>query len=87
MASYSFPLLIKQLLVTPIAQRSRKEIVYRDRLRFDYPTLIARIGRLGSALHRMGVGQGSTVAVLDWDSHRYLESYFAIPMLGTTLRP
>jgi fatty-acyl-CoA synthase len=49
--------------------------------------LIARIGRLGSALHRMGVGQGSTVAVLDWDSHRYLESYFAIPMLGTTLRP
>jgi fatty-acyl-CoA synthase len=47
--------------------------------------LIARIGRLGSALHRMGVGQGSTVAVLDWDSHRYLESYFAIPMLGATL--
>ncbi|MCC8961384.1 fatty acid--CoA ligase [Bradyrhizobium sp. Pear76] len=85
MAPYAFPLLIKQLLVTPIAQRSRKEIVYRDQLRFDYPTLVARIGRLGSALHRMGVGHGSTVAVLDWDSHRYLESYFGIPMLGATL--
>ena len=82
---YVFPLLIKQLLITPIAQRSRKEIVYRDRLRFGYPTLIERIGRLGSALTRLGVGQGSTVAVLDWDSHRYLEAYFAVPMLGATL--
>ncbi len=82
---YAFPLLIKQLLVTPIAQRSRNEIVYRDRLRYDYPTLIERIGRLGSALSRLGVGPGSTVAVLDWDSHRYLEAYFAVPMLGATL--
>jgi fatty-acyl-CoA synthase len=25
------------------------------------------------------------VAVIDWDSHRYLESYFAIPMMGAVL--
>ncbi|WP_454753673.1 fatty acid--CoA ligase [Cupriavidus necator] len=85
MTAYNFPLLIKQLLVTPIAQRSRKEIVYEDRVRFGYPTLVERIGRLGSALTRLGVGRGSTVAVLDWDSHRYLEAYFAVPMLGATL--
>ena len=85
MDAYAFPLLIKQLLVTPIAQRSRKEIVYRDRVRFGYPQLVQRIGRLGSALSRLGVGFGSTVAVLDWDTHRYLESYFAVPMLGATL--
>jgi fatty-acyl-CoA synthase len=85
MDAYAFPLLIKQLLVTPIAQRSRKEIVYRDRVRFGYPELVQRIGRLGSALSRLGVGFGSTVGVLDWDSHRYLESYFAVPMLGATL--
>jgi fatty-acyl-CoA synthase len=85
MEAYAFPLLIKQLLVTPIAQRSRKEIIYRDRVRFGYPQLVQRIGRLGSALSRLGVGFGSTVGVLDWDSHRYLESYFAVPMLGATL--
>ena len=34
MDAYAFPLLIKQLLVTPVAQRSRKEIVYRDDVRF-----------------------------------------------------
>ena len=28
---------------------------------------------------------GDTVAVLDWDSHRYLECLFAIPMLGAVL--
>jgi fatty-acyl-CoA synthase len=85
MDAYAFPLLIKQLLVTPIAQRSRKEIVYRDRVRFGYPELVQRIGRLGSALSKLGVGFGSTVAVLDWDTNRYLESYFAVPMLGATL--
>lgn len=85
MDAYAYPLLIKQLLVTPIAQRSRKEIVYRDRMRFGYPELVARIGRLGSALSRLGVGHGDTVALLDWDTHRYLECYFAVPMLGATL--
>jgi fatty-acyl-CoA synthase len=85
MTPYSFPLLIKQLLVTPIAQRSNKQIVYRDQVRFDYPQLMTRIARLGSALSSIGVKAGDTVAVLDWDSNRYLECYFAIPMLGATL--
>src|ERR1700730_4800249 len=29
---------------------------------------------------------GTTVAVMDWDSHRYLECYFAIPMLGAVMQ-
>ena len=33
----------------------------------------------------LGAQHGTTVAVMDWDSHRYLESYFAIPMMGATL--
>jgi fatty-acyl-CoA synthase len=85
MNAYAYPLLIKQLLVTPIAQRSRKHIIYRDRKRFTYPQLVERVGQLGSALSKLGVGPGSTVGVLDWDTHRYLESYFAVPMLGATL--
>jgi fatty-acyl-CoA synthase len=84
MTPYHYPLLLKQLLVTPIAQRSRQPIVYREH-RFGYPELIGRIHRLGSALGRLGVAAGSTVAVLDWDSNRYLESYFAVPMIGATL--
>jgi acyl-CoA synthetase (AMP-forming)/AMP-acid ligase II len=29
---------------------------------------------------------GDTLAVMDWDSHRYLECYFAIPMMGAVLQ-
>jgi len=86
MAAYDFPLLIKNLLLTPLSRKTQKEIVYRDRLRFGYPELRDRIGRLGSALSRLGVRPGDTVAVMDWDSHRYLEYYFAVPMLGAVLQ-
>jgi fatty-acyl-CoA synthase len=85
MDAYAYPLLIKQLLATPIAQRSRKEIVYRDSVRYGYPQFVQRVARLGSALAADGLRPGATVAVLDWDSHRYLECYFAVPMLGATL--
>lgn len=85
MTAYAYPLLIKQLLTAPIAQASGQEIVYRDLRRHGYPEFHARIGRLGSALSALGVRPGDRVAVMDWDSHRYLECFFAIPMLGATL--
>jgi fatty-acyl-CoA synthase len=83
MSAYAYPLLIKQLLLTPLANAPEQEIVYRDLSRYDYRTLRDRIGRLGSSL---GVMPGQTVAVMDWDSHRYLECFFAIPMLGAVLQ-
>jgi fatty-acyl-CoA synthase len=86
MAAYDFPLLLKQLLLTPLARKSPAEIVYRGTRRYGYPALRERIGRLGSALSRLGVRPGDTVAIMDWDSHRYLECYFAVPMLGAVLQ-
>lgn len=44
-----------------------------------------RVGRLAAALHTLGVAPGSTVGIMDWDSHRYLETYFAVPMMGATM--
>ena len=79
----TYPLLIKQLLHTPSANAPHQEIVYRELLRYDYRTLLERIGRLGSALN---IAPGQTVAVMDWDSHRYLECFFAIPMTGAVLQ-
>jgi fatty-acyl-CoA synthase len=84
--AYDYPLLIKQLLHTPLATASAQEIVYRDRVRYTYSEFSKRLGRLGSALTGLGVTAGTTVAVMDWDSHRYLECYFAIPMLGAVLQ-
>jgi fatty-acyl-CoA synthase len=84
-SAYVYPLLIKQLLHTPLAVAPGQQIVYRDHVRYDYRTLRERIGRLASALQALGIGPGDTVAVMDWDSHRYLEAYFAVPMMGAVL--
>jgi fatty-acyl-CoA synthase len=86
MPAYDFPLLLKQLLLTPLAHETPKEIVYAGSRRYGYPMFRERIGRLGSALSRLGVKPGDTVAMMDWDSHRYLECYFAVPMLGAVLQ-
>ncbi|WP_282270314.1 fatty acid--CoA ligase [Stenotrophomonas sp. PS02298] len=84
-SAYAYPLLIKQLLHTPLAINPDQEIVYGDSVRFDYRTLQARIGQLAGLLTSLGVKPGDTVAVMDWDSNRYLESYFAVPMIGAVL--
>src|SRR6266851_9075602 len=84
-SAYDYPLLIKHLLYTPLATAPEQEIVYRDISRYTYRTLHQRIGRLASGLAGLGVKPGDTVAVMDWDSPRYLECYFAIPMMGAVL--
>ena len=85
-SAYDYPLLIKHLLHTPLATAPEQEIVYRDMGRYNYRTLCQRIGRLASGLAGLGVKPGDTVAVMDWDSHRYLECYFAVPMMGAILQ-
>ncbi|MGF6754029.1 fatty acid--CoA ligase [Paraburkholderia sp. GAS42] len=84
--AYAYPLLIKQLLLTPFVQAQDEEIVYRDQFRMTYATLRERIARLANGLSQLGVQHGSTVGVMDWDSHRYLECYFAVPMMGAVLQ-
>ena len=85
-AAYEYPLLVKHLLHTALTTAPRQEIVYRDLRRHTYETLHERIARLANALSDLGVEQGTTVAVMDWDSHRYLECFFAIPMTGAVLQ-
>jgi fatty-acyl-CoA synthase len=84
-ASGGNALLLKQLLLAPIAASPDREIVYRDTTRYTYRTLRERIGRLATSLNGVGVEGGETVAIMDWDSHRYLEAYFAVPMMGAVL--
>ncbi|WP_315835818.1 fatty acid--CoA ligase [Bradyrhizobium prioriisuperbiae] len=85
-SAYHYPLLIKHLLHAPLTQAADQEIVYRDVSRYTYRDLRTRIGRLAGALASQGVAPGDVVGVLDWDSHRYLECYFAVPMMGATLQ-
>src|SRR5580698_2888952 len=84
--AYRFPLTIRHLLDSALMTAGDQEIVYRDQSRYTYREFSGRIGRLASLLESVGAEQGMTIAVMDWDSHRYLEAYFAVPMMGAVLQ-
>ena len=84
-SAYPYQLLIKHLLRTPMIYSPDQEIVYRDSFRYTYREFGKRVARLANGLESIGVKMGDTVAVMDWDSHRYLECFFAIPMMGAVL--
>jgi len=83
--AHDYQLLIKNILNSPIYCDPNQEIVYRGEKRFTYATFKKRVHKLAHMLSALGVKKGDTVAVMDYDSHRYLECYFAIPMLGAIL--
>src|SRR5499427_1467446 len=76
---------IGQILAYGVAKAPAQEIVYADVRRHSYTTLHERVQRLAGALTALGVKPGATIAVMDWDSHRYLECFFAVPMMGAVL--
>src|SRR5271165_5139843 len=85
-SAYPYPLLIKHLLHSPLVRAPDQEIVYRDLRRHTYQQFRERIGRLASGLSQIGVDQGDVVAILEWDSDRYHECYFAVPMMGAIMQ-
>lgn len=84
-SAYGYPLLIKQLLHSALSTAPDQEIIYGQR-RLTYTGFYQRVQRLANVLKEMGVQAGNTVAVMDWDSNRYLECFFAVPMMGCVLQ-
>ena len=84
--NYDYPLIIKKLLKDPLVKSPDREIVYGDRHRYTYRDLNQRIAGLANGLTGLGAAAGDTIAVFDYDSHRYLECFFAIPMIGAVLQ-
>jgi fatty-acyl-CoA synthase len=84
-AAYGFPLLIKGLLESGVARDPEQEIVSADSTRLTYRHFAERVGRLASGLASLGVEPGDTVAIMDWDTPRYLECFFGVPMMGAVL--
>ncbi len=78
-------LLIHRLLDRPRAWAPHQKIIYRDIRELTYTEFFERVERLAHVLTQLGVRPGDRVGVVDWDSHRYLECFFAVPMLGAVL--
>jgi len=81
---------VQQLLIRDLLTRARgwaphQTITYRDLREHTYTEFFARIDRAAAMLVDLGVRPGDRVGVMDWDSHRYLELFFAVPMIGAVL--
>jgi fatty-acyl-CoA synthase len=53
--------------------------------RYTYADFAGRTRRLAGALQALGVKKGDRVATLAWNSHRHLELYWAVPLMGGVL--
>ena len=80
----SYPLTIGSLLRQTVDRKATAEIVY-GKTRYTWPRLLERVNGLAAGLASMGVREGSKVAVVDVDTNRYLEAYYAVPMMGAVL--
>jgi fatty-acyl-CoA synthase len=80
----SYPLTIGSLLKQTIYRKGTGEIVY-GKTRYSWSKLYDRVNGLSAGLASLGAAQGSRVAVVDVDTNRYLEAYYAIPMMGAVL--
>ena len=56
-------------------------------MRLTYRQLGERVHRLAGGLLGMGLNRGDRVAILDWNSHRYLEMYYACAHAGLAFMP
>ena len=82
---YNYPLLIKQLLISPLSSNPEQEIVDNENQKYDCKKLNTNIHTLANALREIGIKKGDTIGVMAWDTIRYLEFFFAIPMMGAIL--
>src|SRR5579875_1303440 len=63
---------------------ARTAVIHSPR-RFTYAQLLERSRRLASALARLGVGRGDTVAVMAPNVPELLEAHYGVPIAGAVL--
>lgn len=85
---------MRQLNTTTLIRHAARtypeqEIVYRMPSggweRYTYADCYERVCRAANALRALGVAPGNRVGVLDWNSRRHFELYWAIPGLGAVM--
>jgi acyl-CoA synthetase (AMP-forming)/AMP-acid ligase II len=66
-----------------------REVVSRNDdgslFRYTYADFGRRVAQLAHALVKFGIEPGDRVASFGWNTHRHLELYFAVPMIGAVL--
>jgi fatty-acyl-CoA synthase len=83
------PLTIGWIFEHAVRNNPTREIVARlddgSTHRYTYADFGRRVAQLAHALVKLGVKPGDRVATFAWNTHRHLELYYALPMIGAVL--
>lgn len=84
-----FPLNVNTLFRHAVRTHGEQQIAFRTADhgwdRYTFRECGDRVSTAASVLARLGVTAGDVVGVLDWNSKRHFELYWAIPALGAVL--
>ena len=78
---------LSRVLQRAVALYPDRVAVVDGAVRLSYRRLGERVYRLAAALRGLGLKPGDRVAMLDWNSHRYLEAYYACAHAGVAFMP
>lgn len=83
-----YQLNISNLIKHAVRNADKQEIVCKvgdGMFRHTYADAYGRMKRFANALKGLGIGIGDRVGVMDWNSYRNYEMYFAIPGAGSVM--
>ncbi|MCZ6474342.1 MAG: AMP-binding protein, partial [SAR324 cluster bacterium] len=80
-------MLIQDMLARAVRLFGEQPALVDGEVELTYGQLDKRVWRLAAGLQGLGLDHGDHVAILAHNSHRYLESYLAIPLAGLVLSP
>ena len=83
------PLTIRWIYEHALRNNARREVVARlddgTTFRYTYGDFGKRVAQLAHALVELGIKPGDRVGTFGWNTHRHLELYYAVPMIGAVL--
>ncbi len=85
MSGDQFQLTIDKIFSASVRNNPEQIISYQGTEHVTYKQFMERVYEIARGLVKLGVKKGDKVAVLDWDTLRYLEAYYAIPLAGGVL--
>lgn len=80
-----FQLTIDKIFSSSVRNNPEQLISYQGTETVTYRQFRDRVYEIAKGLVKMGVKKGDKIAVLDWDSLRYMEAYYAVPLAGAVL--
>jgi len=81
------PMLVTDFIRRAVKQYGKKIGVVDGEKRFTYAELGVRVNRLSNALLSLGIEKRDRVAVIEVNTHRLLEMFYAVPQIGAILLP